>query len=310
MRSGSVELPAHVSTPATQLEPGEVARLLEVLLGSGKGSLTESDQADGVVLLVALTTGMRNEEVLGLDWGDVVLDDQSRGGRAYVHRVLQRVPDPNAARRRHTNGRQIQPRAWVVGPPKSKAGYRWVDLWPEVAGALSVERIRQRSLGWSPLPEGDLVFRNRYAKPLTDAVLTTRMRKFCELAGIPYRSFYALRHTFASLTIHAGESDVSVAEAMGHSDPATTKRIYARMFAEAKPGRMEKTRRLVMEGIKPAQGQAEDASVPVSFLPAPSENASTTVDGEPGNVPRPPAGASNGFAVLFAPNVKIQVRAP
>lgn len=60
--------------------------------------------------------------------------------------------------------------------------------------------------------------------------LGQRIERLCDLAGLERRSFYALRHTFASMLVQAGESDVSLADAIGHADPSTTKKVYAHMF--------------------------------------------------------------------------------
>ena len=84
------------------------------------------------------------------------------------------------------------------------------------------------------------MFRTRFQKPLSDVYLNQRMKRACLAAGIAYRSFYGLRHTAASVGVHVGENSVSLAQFLGHSDPATTNRIYARVFDEHKLNRMEK----------------------------------------------------------------------
>ncbi|MBL3804216.1 tyrosine-type recombinase/integrase [Streptomyces sp. BRB081] len=45
--------------------------------------------------------------------------------------------------------------------------------------------------------------------------------------------FHALRHTFASAQLDAGESVVSVSKWMGHSSPEITLKIYAHFMPEA-----------------------------------------------------------------------------
>ena len=109
---------------------------------------------------------------------------------------------------------------------------------------LLAERQRQCEAGWQALPVGDLVFRTRYGRPLSDVYLGQRIERLCDLAGLERRSFYALRHTFASMLVQAGESDVSLADAIGHADPSTTKKVYAHMFDAQRRPRMEKVRAL------------------------------------------------------------------
>ena len=237
---GLIQLPSHKQIPARHLEPDEIARFQEVLVRQAAEGASHFECAEATLLFVALTTGMRNEEVLGLAWDDVSLDDDGTSGRIHVCRVLQRVRDYDALPKVHTNGRVIRPKKLIVGTPKSAAGDRWIDLFPDAVAMLRAERDRQRIAKWSPLPEGDLVFRTRFQKPLSDVYLNQRMKRACLAAGIAYRSFYGLRHTAASVGVHVGENSVSLAQFLGHSDPATTNRIYARVFDEHKLNRMEK----------------------------------------------------------------------
>lgn len=54
-----------------------------------------------------------------------------------------------------------------------------------------------------------------------------------EAAGVqPSRStgMHALRHSYASVLIDAGESIKAVAEYLGHADPGFTLRVYAHLF--------------------------------------------------------------------------------
>lgn len=45
--------------------------------------------------------------------------------------------------------------------------------------------------------------------------------------------FHVLRHTFASVQLHARESVVAVSKWLGHADPSITLRVYAHMMPEA-----------------------------------------------------------------------------
>lgn len=250
-----IELPTHSPAPAQMLELGEIECFQAAIFSQLAGENGHFAQSEATLLYFGLTTGLRNEEVIGLDWSDVELVGDDDASLVHVRRILQRVPDYAAEPKAHSNGRLIQPRRLHVGTPKSAAGRRTLPLSPETSRMLRAERDRQRLAGWTSLAAGDLVFRTRYGKPMSDVYLNQRMRRMCERAGIPYRSFYALRHTAASLLFHAGESDVSIAQFLGHADPATTKRIYARMFKETLPGRMEKTRQLLL-GMLGVEGTA------------------------------------------------------
>lgn len=53
-----------------------------------------------------------------------------------------------------------------------------------------------------------------------------RFRRLCEAADLPRIRVYDLRHTAASLMIDAGADLKAASEALGHSDPRITMKIY------------------------------------------------------------------------------------
>jgi integrase len=242
-----IELPAHIAKPAKHLEPSELRRLQDWLFRALSSSEKHWQAAQATLLLLGLTSGARNGEILALAWPEVVLDPGAVGGRIHICRVLQRVRDHDAAPRVHTNGVLIRPKKLLVGTPKTRAGDRWIELFPEVAAALQAERDRQRLAQWKPLPVGDLVFRTRAGTPLSDTYLNRLMKDACAGAGIESRSFYAFRHTVASTGYQAGESDVSIAEMLGHADPSMAKRTYAHIAEEYRVPRMEKMRAIMLQ---------------------------------------------------------------
>jgi len=48
----------------------------------------------------------------------------------------------------------------------------------------------------------------------------------------PNLNFHALRHTYASLSIHAGIAPLALSRRMGHSKITTTLGIYAHLFSD------------------------------------------------------------------------------
>lgn len=71
-------------------------------------------------------------------------------------------------------------------------------------------------------------------------------------AGKPYASarehgMHALRHSYASVLLDAGESVKAVSEYLGHSDPAMTLRVYAHLM----PTSRERARRAVDQLLQP-----------------------------------------------------------
>jgi integrase len=155
------------------------------------------------LFLVALKTGMRQGELLGLRWGDVDLEEA-------VIRV----------RSSYTGG--------VVGTPKNRER-RDVHLISDVVALLSEWRESH-----SGVNEG-LVFPGtngqRFLSPT--AVLRRHLYPAMAAAGIPRpgptlekRTFHSFRHTFAKRALESGAQVTWLSRHLGHSSLKVTTDIY------------------------------------------------------------------------------------
>ena len=61
-----------------------------------------------------------------------------------------------------------------------------------------------------------------------------RYKALLNRCGVGYRSFHALRHTYATRCIEQGVDAKSVSELLGHSDVRTTLRLYVHSSMEYK----------------------------------------------------------------------------
>lgn len=147
--------------------------------------------------------GLRTSEVIALQWADVDLAaGQLRIRRAFVEGEMK--------------------------APKTRAGERIVDLLPMAAQALRDQRqhtqLADKEVFQNPLKrqawEHDQQIRNQF-------------RRLLATANVRYRYPYQLRHTFASLSLSAGENVMWVAKQMGHKDWTVTARKYARWIKDA-----------------------------------------------------------------------------
>ena len=147
------------------------------------------------MILVALRTGLRQGELLGLQWQDVNLEK----GFLVVRRSVFR-------------GR--------VGSPKSNKG-RVVPLCDEAMEALIAHRHSR-----SPY-----VFCDRRGEPLTDNQCKWPLERACAHAGLRHIGWHALRHSFASHLVQQGTNILKVQQYLGHSDIRVTMR-YAHLNPE------------------------------------------------------------------------------
>lgn len=169
---------------------------------------SETDLAPTVAL--ALGTGMRRGEVLGLRWSDV---DLTRG-EARITQTLQATTD-----------------GVCFVPPKTHRSARTIALPPFVLDALKQQRSRQGArrlaagAAWQDL---DLVVDRGDGAPLPPWALSQRFRSLMKRSGIDL-SFHGLRHAHASLMLEAGIHLKVVSERLGHSSIGITADLYTHM---------------------------------------------------------------------------------
>jgi integrase len=163
------------------------------------------------LLTLAVTTGMRQGELLGLRWSDV---DLERG----VLRV-RRTADT-----RHGSAR------W--GTPKSGAG-RSVKLTRLAVDALRRHRKRQaeeRLILGARFEDQGLVFPNLSGGVIIASTLHRSFKTLLRYAGLPSVRFHALRHTAATLMLEANVNPRVVQEMLGHANIRQTMDTYSHVL--------------------------------------------------------------------------------
>jgi len=195
---------------------------MQVLNREQVRTLLETAQTAGdrhhALYVLALTTGMRQGELLGLHWREVDLD----AGVLQVRYTLQRTSGP--------------PAGYIFSEPKTARSRRRIALAQGTVAALLAHRKRQLverlSLGelWN---EQDLVFPNTLGRPMEGGDF--RKRLFYPLlrrAGLPPMRFHDLRHTAATLLLLSGINPKVVSETLGHASVAITLDIYSHVLPD------------------------------------------------------------------------------
>jgi integrase len=194
--------PPSVPAPSPKMLPIEdVHRVLD--------AASATEVANEVTL--ALYSGMRVGEVLGLRWSDVALD----AGLLTVSHALQRLG---------TETKLVE--------PKSASSHRTLQLPEPAIEALRNERQRQvaRQLAagskWRPTIDG-LVFTDATGRPLVPISVTRTFQRALRAAGLPPLRFHHLRHLHAGLMLGSGIDIATVSHLLGHSSVALTASTYA-----------------------------------------------------------------------------------
>jgi integrase len=160
---------------------------------------------------LALRTGLRKGELLGLHWEDLDLN----AGTATIRHSLQRT---------RTGG-------LTQLPTKTRASERRVALPTECLHSLKEHQERQErerkeaGVGWR---DSGLAFTTPTGRPLDPANLTRRFRSLLNRAGLRRIRFHDLRHSTATLLLEEQGVDlVVIKELLSHANIGVTAGVYA-----------------------------------------------------------------------------------
>ena len=174
--------------------------------------------------MIALLTGMREGELLGVLWenvdlftGTIVVSQQltknkDKGGEYYIDSTKN-----DKIRTVHVGNKGVhilKQQQMKIQIMKSDAGEAW--------------------------QEHDLVFPNTKGCFLSYRTVYDCHKRICQKIGCPETRFHDLRHTYATIAIKSGVDMKTLQENLGHSDIDTTLNIYGHVFESMRKGSAEK----------------------------------------------------------------------
>jgi integrase len=153
------------------------------------------------LFFMALTMGMRQGELLGLDWADILWDR----GVIFVQKTL------------------IEQKGKVIGrfDPKSKKSRRVISMPASLAAVLLEYRRASGGVG--------LVFKND-GEPFTKAQIVAHFEGLIKQAGLKRIRFHDLRHSSNTLLLSKGVHVKVMQDRAGHADSGTTLNIYGHVL--------------------------------------------------------------------------------
>ena len=177
-----------------------------------------------IFVLLALTTGMRNGEICGLQWQDINFSDNTLS----VKRTVQRIETIDGAG--YVN----------IGEPKSAKSERTV-IMPDITSNTLKKYKTMLNI------QNDNYYVLGSERPTEPRTMRESYRRLLKYLQIPYIRPHALRHTFATYMIGNGGDVKTTSMLLGHANTAITLDTYTHVTKKQKEKTFHKINELFCE---------------------------------------------------------------
>ncbi|MFI9325668.1 tyrosine-type recombinase/integrase [Kitasatospora aureofaciens] len=199
---------------------------------------------------LALRTGLRKGELLGLRWEDIDLAD----GIASIRRTLQR-----------SNSGGL-----TALPTKTQSSERRIALPTPCLRSLEQHRTRQRQerqaagAGWK---DSGYVFTRPDGAPIEGATLSRHFNTLLRRATLRRIRFHDLRHSAATLLLEQGVELVVIKELLGHAHIGVTATVYAHVRLRLQRDAIDLLGNALRDPAKPATRPDDGDEPPLCAAP-------------------------------------------
>lgn len=157
----------------------------------------------GLAVLLCLYMGLRIGEVCALKWENIDFTSNC----IYICETVQRIKIINPKTKRKTKV--------IISTPKSQASIRTIPI-PSFLIPFLI----------SLKGNNDLYIASNTTKFVEPRLLQKRYKTILKKAGIKYKKFHVLRHTFATNACNNGMNPKILCEILGHANVETTLKLY------------------------------------------------------------------------------------
>ena len=190
-------------------------------------------------------TGMRRGELLGLEWKDIDFENNL----IHIYRTSQFVANMGLITKDTKNISSERTIALPASAIRLLAEYReyCYDMREQI-GDYWHSKIKVTYVdGKQETIDNDRIFTADNGLPMNPDSITGWIRKFIKRHNLPKFTPHSLRHTNASLLIANGVNISTVSKRLGHSNIATTTKIYSHALQSAD----EKASEILAEKLDP-----------------------------------------------------------
>ncbi|MCH5586283.1 site-specific integrase [Shimazuella sp. AN120528] len=167
-----------------------------------------------IAYALAIFTGMRKGEILGLRWRDCDLDK----GQIRIRQTLYKVKG-----------------ALTFQEPKTRKSKRSISISETVISILKKHRAAQNELKLklgNAYRDHDLVVANYNGNPVDLGDINRDLKYVISKYNLPKIKFHGLRHTHATLLLQLGENPKVVSERLGHAEVGITLNTYSHVLPD------------------------------------------------------------------------------
>lgn len=180
---------------------------------------------------LALVTGARLGELLGLQWRDIDFEKKT----IHITRTVARI-----------SGKILEQ------PPKTAKARRSVPVDDKTIEILKkhrkkqIEKCLQNGESWND--EYPVFYSFRTRKPLDPSGFEDSIHRYIRKAGVPDISFHGLRHTHATLLLRQGVHPKIVAERLGHANVNITLNRYSHVLPDLQSEAVKAIEKVTLDG--------------------------------------------------------------
>lgn len=214
-------LPKIVKKEIKPMDESQIAAFLRAI----KGHRYEA------IFTTALFSGVRESEVIGLQWPQV---DLSKGTITVKHQ-LQKV--------RGSNGE------YALVPTKNSKS-RTITVAPSVVAILKSVKRRQlenKLLHGACWEDSGFVFTDELGRHLKHQTVYLDFKEVVKSIGCPEIRFHDLRHSYAVVSIKSGDPIKTVQENLGHATAAFTLDVYGHVTDQMKQESADRMERFIQD---------------------------------------------------------------
>jgi len=219
--TNAVTLPKITKKEMRVLTVDEQNRLLKIC----------NNENNGIFIILALSTGMRLGEILGLKWKDIDFENKL----LKVKRTVNRLKNYN----KEINSKT----ALIVNSPKTENSTRIIPLNDITLKYLKSFQIFQQEKFLKidiQINNESFVFSNIFGNTGEPKTYQDIFIKLAKQANIDNVHIHCLRHTFATRALEEGIPAKTVSEILGHANVSTTLDLYSHVLLDTKRDAIEK----------------------------------------------------------------------